>query len=239
MSTPIRLAEGVWRVPTVGRNLVSSFVFAEPDGSVTLVDCGFKGSGPRRVAAGLAALGKQPGDVRRILLTHAHVDHAGGAARVQRSTGGGARIETHDDEARWLSEGRTPHVGRASVLGRLLDTWRPKIEVCIAGATFSDNQLLDVAGGLRVLHTPGHTLGHCSFLHEPTGVLITGDSLFNFRDRMSWSYAFFCTDFPLSKQTAERLGEVDYEVAAFTHGSELRTDAREKVRDFLRRKFAR
>jgi glyoxylase-like metal-dependent hydrolase (beta-lactamase superfamily II) len=239
MSTPIRLAEGVWRVPTVGRNLVSSFVFAEADGSVTLVDCGLKGSGPRRVAAGLAALGKQPGDVRRILLTHAHADHAGGAARVQRHGGGGARIETHDDEARWLSEGRAPHVGRASVLGRLLDTWRPKIEVCVAGATFSDNQLLDVAGGLRVLHTPGHTLGHCSFLHERTGVLITGDSLFNFRDRMSWSYAFFCTDFPLSKQTAERLGEVDYEVAAFTHGAELRTDAREKVRDFLRRKSAR
>jgi glyoxylase-like metal-dependent hydrolase (beta-lactamase superfamily II) len=116
---------------------------------------------------------------------------------------------------------------------------RPRLEVADVASTFSDNQLLDVAGGLRVLHTPGHTMGHCSFLHEPTGVLITGDSLFNFLDRMTWSYAFFCTDFPLSKQTAERLGDADYEVAAFTHGPEIRRDAREKIRDFLRRHSAR
>ena len=42
-----------------------------------------------------------------------------------------------------------------------------------------DGQLLDVAGGLRVLHTPGHSPGHISLLHEPTGVLITGDAIWN------------------------------------------------------------
>jgi glyoxylase-like metal-dependent hydrolase (beta-lactamase superfamily II) len=77
-------------------------------------------------------------------------------------------------------------------------------------------------------------MGHCSFLHEPSGVLITGDSLFNWFDRMRWSYQLFCTDFPLAKQTAERLGEADYEVVAFTHGREIRDAAREKVRTFLR-----
>jgi glyoxylase-like metal-dependent hydrolase (beta-lactamase superfamily II) len=182
-------------------------------------------------------MGREPGEVRRILLTHAHSDHAGGAARIQRLTGG--RIETHDDESRWLQQGGCPPYNRATVIGRILDMRRPRLEVADVASTFSDNQLLDVAGGLRVLHTPGHTMGHCSFLHEPTGVLITGDSLFNFLDRMTWSYAFFCTDFPLSKQTAERLGDADYEVAAFTHGPEIRRDAREKIRDFLRRHSAR
>jgi hypothetical protein len=69
--------------------------------------------------------------------------------------------------------------------------------------------------------------------------LITGDSLFNFRDRVSWSVAAFCTDFPLARQTAERLGEVDYEVAAFTHGPHMRTNARERIREFLRTHTAR
>jgi glyoxylase-like metal-dependent hydrolase (beta-lactamase superfamily II) len=45
---------------------------------VTLVDCGLKRA-PGRIVAGLRAIGRHPYDVTRILLTHAHLDHAGGA----------------------------------------------------------------------------------------------------------------------------------------------------------------
>ena len=96
-----------------------------------------------------------------------------------------------------------------------------------------EDDIIGVAGGIRVLHTPGHSPGHCSFLHQRSGVLITGDALFNFRDKLTYSFAPTCTNAALSKDTAERLGEVDYETAAFTHGTEIRDDAREVVRAFL------
>jgi glyoxylase-like metal-dependent hydrolase (beta-lactamase superfamily II) len=232
MAELIQLAPHVWRVPTTPRDMVNSFMFEQADGSLTLVDTGVKGMAPKRIAAAIAAAGRQPADVRRILLTHAHADHAGGVARVQRMTGGD--VANHDDEARWVRDGRPPPPNRHTVLGRVANLLPARLEPCEVRSTFRDGELLDVAGGLRVLHTPGHTMGHCSFLHEPSGVLITGDSLFNWFDRMRWSYKLFCTDFPLSKQTAERLGEVDYEVVAFTHGREIRSGAREKVREFLR-----
>ena len=237
MAAAVRLAEGVWRIPTAPNDMVNSFAFAEADGSLTLVDAGVKGMAPKRIAAGLASIGKDPSDVRRILLTHAHSDHAGGLARVQRMTGGA--VAAHDDEARWVREGRPPPPGRATVVGRLMSLMPARLERCEVSSTFRDGEVLDVAGGLRVLHTPGHTMGHCAFLHERSGVLITGDSLFNWFDRMRWSYRFFCTDFPLAQQTAERLGEADYEVAAFTHGREIRRDARDRVREFLRTHAAR
>ncbi len=236
MAQPVLLAPGIWRIPTIGASAVNSFLFEEPDGSLTAVDAGIKGRGPARIVAGLAALGRRPEQVGRILLTHAHFDHAGGAAGIVGRTN--APLAAHEIEAPYLRRGRTPSYQGRNPLYRLLS--RPaKLQVVDASSTFRDGDLIDVAGGLRVLHTPGHTPGHCAFLHEPSGVLITGDSIFNWRSRMAWSYASFCTDPELNQDTADRLGEAEYEIAAFTHGPEIRDNARESIRDFLRRKKRR
>jgi hypothetical protein len=53
---------------------------------------------------------------------------------------------------------------------------------------------------------------------------------------MTWSVPMMCTDHRLAKETAQVLGELEYEIAAFTHGPEIRDGAREAVRGFLRRK---
>ncbi|MBQ1015769.1 MBL fold metallo-hydrolase, partial [Micromonospora sp. M51] len=82
----VALAPNVWRIPTVGRSAVNSYAFVDDDGSVTLVDCGLA-KAPARIVRGLAAIGKVPADVTRIVLTHAHPDHAGGAAELARRTG--------------------------------------------------------------------------------------------------------------------------------------------------------
>jgi glyoxylase-like metal-dependent hydrolase (beta-lactamase superfamily II) len=98
-----------------------------------------------------------------------------------------------------------------------------------------DGQLLEIGGGLEVIHTPGHTPGHVALLQRNSGVLVTGDSIFNVR-AMRWSPKALCTDFRLTTQTATRLAEVDYKIAAFTHGPEIRDGAREAIRSFLRMK---
>ncbi len=227
---PIKLAENVWRIPTLGSNLINSFVFEEPDGSITLVDAGMKGA-PKKLIGSLAAIGKKPSDVKRILLTHAHYDHTDGAAAIRLSTG--ASVHAHVDDADYIRLGRRPPIGYPGPLGRVFAYVGTRMRSCEVDETFSEGEVLDVAGGLSVLHTPGHSPGHCSFLHSQSGVLITGDALFNFRDKMSYSFALFCFDPKLSRDTADRLGESEYEVAAFTHGPEIRRNARAAVREFL------
>ena len=93
--------------------------------------------------------------------------------------------------------------------------------------------MLPVSGGLRVVHTPGHSPGHVSLLHEPTGVLVTGDALFNVRG-IRYSPRALCTDPELNRKSADVLGDLDFEVAAFTHGPDIRHGARDAVRAFLR-----
>lgn len=230
---PEELAPGVWRIPTLGKDLVNSFAFVDGHGSVGLVDAGLRGA-TRRLVAALAVLGKKPTDVTRIVVTHGHFDHIGGARRLRDRTG--AAVEVHDHDAGYVRSGRTPPVDRAAPGAWLLALHRHQSRSDV-DATFSEGDVLEVGGGLRVLHTPGHTPGHCSFLHEPSGVLITGDALMNWGGKTSYSFGAGCTDYKMSVDTADRLGEVDYEIAAFTHGPAITSQARPAVQSFLSRRL--
>ena len=226
----VQLAGGIWRIPTVPFDLVNSFLIADDDGSLTLVDAGLKRADNKLLAA-LAELGKAPQDVQRIVLTHAHGDHAGGLAGAKAATG--ATVLAHERDAIYLQSGKPPQLDPGHLSGRLLTRMRGSFGKVEVGATFQDGELLPIGGGLRVVHTPGHSPGHVSLLHEPTRVLITGDAIFNVRG-LRYSPATFCTDIRLSRETADRLADLEYDVAAFTHGAEVSSGAREAVRAFLR-----
>jgi glyoxylase-like metal-dependent hydrolase (beta-lactamase superfamily II) len=228
----ISLAPGVWRIPTAPFDLINSFAFVEPDGQVTLVDTGLK-SAPPKIVAGLAAIGRAPSDVTRIILTHSHSDHGGGLAQLARETG--ATLTVHAADAGFVRSGERPPLDQTFGLARLLSRGSPKaFDPADVGHELHDGEVLPVLGGLRVVHTPGHSPGHVSLLHTPTGVLITGDAIFNVLG-VRWPVKSFCTDFRLTQQTAHLLGQLEYRVAAFTHGPHIAENARERVRTFLAR----
>ena len=226
----VQIASRVWRIPTTGFDLVNSFLFQDEDGSLTLLDAGTR-KAPAAVLAALDALGKRPGDVAHLLLSHAHNDHAGGAAALVDATG--AMVLAHEREAVYLREGRMPTPDASTFGGRLLRRLPAggfaRVDVA---ETFVDGAVLPIAGGLTVVHTPGHTPGHCAFLHSPSGVLVTGDALFNVRG-LRYSFRSPCTNVSLSRESAARLGELDFDVAGFTHGRHVSIGAQQAVRAFL------
>ncbi|MCU1692530.1 MAG: fold metallo-hydrolase [Frankiales bacterium] len=228
----VQVADGVWRIPTAPADLVNSYLLSGDDGTLVLVDAGTRGA-PKALLAALAALGRQPADVTHLLLSHAHNDHAGGARAVVDATG--SRVAAHEREAVYLREGRMPAPDPFTLGGRLLARLPGRAtgfaSVAVDDA-FHDGDVLPVAGGVQVVHTPGHTPGHCSFLHPSSGVLVTGDAVFNVRG-LRWSLPYSCTDVALSRSSAAVLGELDYEVAGFTHGPHVSVSARDAVRAFL------
>ena len=225
----VLLAPGVWRVPLIG-DWTNGFMLRDSDGQVTLIDMGIASSGPKVMAA-LRSVGSGPSDVTRLMLTHCHPDHAGGAAHVSRETG--RPVDVHAEDAEFVRTGTQPDPDPATRLGRLVKRLpSPKLEPVTIGEELADGQVVPVAGGLRVVHTPGHSPGHASYLHEESGVLITGDAIFNVLGRR-WPLRFLCSDFAMTQKTAHRLAELDYLTAAFTHGPEIRDNGREAIRKFL------
>jgi len=175
-----KVADGVYRL---GTDWVGWYLY-EVDAAVTVVDCGFSGYFEQLPAA-LAELGRSMGDVVAVVLTHYHADHVGSAERIRTETG--ATVFAPADDAAGIRSGKVPIPA-----GMAPNLWRPRMMRYMAHAvrnggakmtpvgkvqTFSDGELLEVPGGLRAVHTPGHTGGHCSLLAEAAGVLFAGDAL--------------------------------------------------------------
>ncbi len=221
------IAPGVWRIPVMTDDAINAFAFVEDDGQVTLLDAGLPYTG-RRVSAGLRHLGSDVSEVTRILVTHAHNDHAGGIARVVSASG--APVLAHGSDAGYLQAGRVPPIGpqtRARRAWEILGRYR----AVPVSATVADGET--VAGGLRAVHTPGHTPGHLSWLHEPTATLITGDAVHFYRGEVRIGMRLYCHDVALNERSAHRLGDLDYDAVGFTHGPEIRRGGRAALRAFL------
>jgi glyoxylase-like metal-dependent hydrolase (beta-lactamase superfamily II) len=231
-----RVAPDIWRIPVAPFDFVNVYAFVDEDGQVTLVDTGTKSS-VKRIEAGLAEMGKGVPDVTRIVLTHAHPDHAGSAAAlVERSGLDGVAV--HQTDAPFARDGHAPPRDPSTFLGRLAGRGSNAFPAVVVAEEFVDGDVLPIAGGLLVHHTPGHTAGHVSLLHADSGVLITGDAIWNVR-KLSYGIKAFCQDVKLNERSAHVLGDLEYSVAAFTHGPHVTDGAREAVRGYLRDADAR
>jgi glyoxylase-like metal-dependent hydrolase (beta-lactamase superfamily II) len=165
-------------------------VYLVREDPVTLIDVGPKTDEAAQVLREkLAAHGVSFTDVRRIVLTHAHEDHCGLAKRV-RDEAKDAEIFVHEWETghlfgRLAQDEHRDLMLRSGVPANVFDEMRDLYEEIslltdsLAESDYkplADEMELEFEGGaLRVLHTPGHTPGSCSFVRDATRTLICGD----------------------------------------------------------------
>jgi glyoxylase-like metal-dependent hydrolase (beta-lactamase superfamily II) len=118
-----------------------------------------------RIRATIEELGLQP---ERVLLTHGHIDHAGGAAELRDALA--VPLEGPDERDAFLLDGLEEQGRRFGVAGAR--NVRPD-------RFLAEGDALDLAGHrFEVLHCPGHTPGHVVFVNHQNGLAVVGDVLF-------------------------------------------------------------
>ncbi|MDR0777810.1 MAG: MBL fold metallo-hydrolase [Azonexus sp.] len=226
------------------RPLLAAIHMVVEQGRVAFIDTGSRDALPNALAA-LLRLGLPTTAVDYVILTHIHLDHAGGAGSMMAAFPN-ARLIVHPRGARHMAEpsklvsGVTAVYGAdyvAKVYGEILPIPAERI------VEAPDGHVIDLAGrSLRCLDTPGHARHHICIVDQASGGIFTGDMFgLSYRELDVDGRPFiFPTTTPTQFEPGEmrasirRLLDLQPEAVYLTHYSRL-TDVPQRGAELLRR----
>jgi glyoxylase-like metal-dependent hydrolase (beta-lactamase superfamily II) len=198
------------------------FLIVQPEG-ITAIDAGFPGTWDF-IQAGLDDLGRKPEDIKDILVTHCHVDHAGGLAVMKAKTG--AKIWMHAADADMVEAGDSFRPWKTAP--GLMNWWfgyhivrkSPQhFDAVTVDKRVRPGDVIPLAGGIKAIYTPGHCAGHMVYLWPAEGgVLFVGDAANN---KAGLSSPGIFEDSKLMAHSLERLTHEKFRVACFAHGEPI------------------
>ncbi|HEX2027098.1 MAG TPA: MBL fold metallo-hydrolase [Nitriliruptorales bacterium] len=144
-----------------------------------LIECG-PALSIEHVIAGLREVGLDPDDLAYLVLTHVHLDHAGGAGDLARAFPA-ATVVVSEVGAPHLRDPDRLNASSRRVYGELMDTVYGDCTAVDGERLLAvgDGHRLDLGGGrtLEMLYTPGHAKHHIGVFDHSTGVVFSGDSV--------------------------------------------------------------
>ncbi|HET7031495.1 MAG TPA: MBL fold metallo-hydrolase [Casimicrobiaceae bacterium] len=215
---------GLWQIGLGGVN-----AFLLDDGELTLIDTGVPKSEDKIVAA-IQQIGKNVTDLKHIIVTHCHPDHAGSVAALKRMSG--ARVYMHPVDAAMVRKGEcarpmTPSPGLIRKLMFRLFVKPMPIEACAVDQEINDGTELPIAGGLKAIHIPGQCAGQVALLWPKRRLLFVADACANMP---TFGYALGYENFEDGKRSLRKLAALDFDVAVFGHGNPIKSGASQKFR---------
>nr|WP_296076174.1 MBL fold metallo-hydrolase [uncultured Actinoplanes sp.] len=186
---------GGWK--RVDLAVVSAYLLIRGN-EAAVVDLGTGGSADS-IEAALKAAGSGWGNVKHIVITHLHDDHAGGIPGVPAGVRAGF----------YAGEQDAPNI--------------------ITDRTIKPVKDGDDVFGLRIIGTPGHTLGHISVFDASLGVLVSGDAL-RTSEGLAGSDPQFTADPQQAAASVRKLARLDVKAILPGHGSPMTAGAAEELR---------
>ncbi len=176
------------------------------DKNMILVDAGYSGQYDA-VRDACINEGIHFENINKIIITHQDLDHFGGLPEILEASRNKIEVMAHENDKPYI-QGEKPLVRlNSNFLNSMPEDRREMVkqmfknfEPVDVDTTLDDDQELPFCGGIKVIHTPGHTPGHLCLYHKMSKTLIIGD-------------AMNIMDGKLMGPRKEILEEGDYEIA--------------------------
>ena len=230
----MKVANGVYvlpipRSPQEPESVLNLTLIVDEHDDNTLVDAGLPDQ-MEAISAALVEAGIGVGDLRRIIFTHQDLDHVGsGAALVRQS---GARVLAHSADAPYI-EGSLRVLKPSPEMLEQRPQMREvleRLEPVGIDEYVEDGTRLDLAGGTKVISTPGHTPGHISLYLERSKVLIAGDALRAERGSLNGPNPSMSLEMRTAIQSIRRLVDLEIDTIVCYHGGVVSEDVNGQLR---------
>ncbi len=242
----MRLSDDLADLPLYGQNRSQGpyhvALLFDPNAGPVLVDTGLPDM-LLTIQDAIQAEGARLMDVRTVLITHHDLDHIGSLPELVEATG--AQVLAAPDEVPFIQDGRppqklptpeaqeallqaAPEAQRDAMRAQFarMSQGRPSVAVTRA---LVDNEVLDLAGGVRVVFTPGHTVGHTSFYLERSGILIAGDALTAQDGQLHGPSERFTADLATAHASVRKLAALRPQGVLCYHGGFVMGNAAEQL----------
>ncbi|MBP1964359.1 MBL fold metallo-hydrolase [Paenibacillus aceris] len=207
--------------------------------SWVLIDTGMPGSAPAIMElAKEAGVGGIP--LRSIILTHQDIDHIGGLPAFLAVQDETPVVYAHEDDKDVIN-GKQPMIKvtperLTSLLGQLPEVTRNQFEQTFlfpshpnVECTIADGETLPIAGGLTVIHTPGHTPGHICLYHQRSKTLIAGDAMVAENGELKGPRPAVTPDMSEALRSLKKLSPFDIETVICYHGGRIQGDMNKRI----------
>jgi glyoxylase-like metal-dependent hydrolase (beta-lactamase superfamily II) len=216
-----------------GPSILHAALILDSQAGHTLVDTGVPGM-EGAIEEALAEVGATLKDIRQVIVTHHDLDHIGSLQAVVDASGAQVwasaretpfiqgeewpqKMPPQEQVAALLADPQTPPQLRARLS-------LPRVAVKVDRA-LQDDEVLPLAGGVRVIMTPGHTPGHLSLYLERTKTLIAGDALVSDGGQLHPPRAQVTPEMDAAGQSVNKMAELDVQTIVTYHGGVVREDA--------------
>lgn len=238
LAKPLTKVSNVYRIaaPFEGDGLVNCYLIDAP--RKALIDTGTASVPSTSLLPALRELGWDPSELRVIINTHMHIDHAGGNAEMQEASGAGIHMHRADVE---LAD-REKHLEKyvradARLIGQEAELkQREAFMLQLLGREWGveraldDGDVIDLGNDIRLhtVHTPGHTPGSTSLYWESAAILFSGDAVGGRGSRAPGFPLYYSA--PDYKRSLERLLDMPITTMAQAHKYRWSATSTEAVR---------
>jgi glyoxylase-like metal-dependent hydrolase (beta-lactamase superfamily II) len=231
-----QISEHVYAIHRFGA-MLNMYLIANGD-SLTLIDTGIGDSDVKAIESALASKGWSLQNIKHILITHAHPDHIGGLAAIQKRVNAHTYVHRLDANVTRGERGQVfAPMEELNFLWRTMASLMAKVQIAPArvDTEFQDaDEFPQIIEGLKVIHLPGHSYGHSAFWLEKEGVLIAGDVMMN----LPWGAAFPVrapsVDWAGVKTSIAKVADLNPSVLLLGHGKPIKGNVREVASKLLK-----